>query len=128
MRVANTEGVAYKTSDPSSWCSDLSSWSRDPPYWPALRPSVWAAYCYKIPLVPADPQTPLADPQTPLTDPQTSLTDPQTPPVRPQTPQTGPQPPCIERGQMDGCTDGHTEFLPILQHFVPYWGRCPATL
>ena len=25
-------------------------------------------------------------------------------------------------------TDGRTEFLPILQDFVPCWGRCPATL
>ena len=29
---------------------------------------------------------------------------------------------------MDGRTDGRTEFLPILQDFVPCWGRCPATL
>ena len=28
---------------------------------------------------------------------------------------------------MDGRTDGRTENLPILQDFVPYWGRCPAT-
>ena len=27
-----------------------------------------------------------------------------------------------------GCTDGRTEFLPILQDFVPCRGRCPATL
>ena len=33
-------------------------------------------------------------------------------------------------GWMDRCkgwTDGRTEFLPILQDFVPYRGRCPAT-
>ena len=30
-------------------------------------------------------------------------------------------------GWMDGRTDGRTEFLPILQDFVPCWGRCPAT-
>ena len=29
---------------------------------------------------------------------------------------------------MDGRTDGQTEFLPILQDFVPCWGRSPATL
>ena len=28
--------------------------------------------------------------------------------------------------RMDGRTDGQTENLPILQDFVPYWGRCPA--
>ena len=27
----------------------------------------------------------------------------------------------------DGRTDGWTENLPILQDFVPYQGRCPAT-
>ena len=26
-----------------------------------------------------------------------------------------------------GCTYGRTENLPILQDFVPYRGRCPAT-
>ena len=34
-------------------------------------------------------------------------------------------------GRMDARTYGwmneRTENLPILQHFVPYWGRCPAT-
>ena len=29
---------------------------------------------------------------------------------------------------MDGQTDAHTEFLPFLQDFVPYWGRYSATL
>ena len=29
--------------------------------------------------------------------------------------------------QTDGRTDERTENLPILQDFVPYWGRCPAT-
>ena len=24
-------------------------------------------------------------------------------------------------------TDGQTEFLPILQYFIPYRGRCPAS-
>ena len=28
---------------------------------------------------------------------------------------------------MDGWTYGRTEFLSILQDFVPCWGRCPAT-
>ena len=28
---------------------------------------------------------------------------------------------------MDVRTDGRTEILPILQDFVPYRGRCPAT-
>ena len=28
-------------------------------------------------------------------------------------------------GHTDGRTDGWTEFLPILQDFVPYRGRCP---
>ena len=28
----------------------------------------------------------------------------------------------------DGRADGRTEFLPILQDFVPCRGRCPATL
>ena len=31
-------------------------------------------------------------------------------------------------GWINGQTDGHTEFLPILQDFVPCWGRYPATL
>ena len=93
MKAVTKEGVAYVTSDPSSWCSDLSGWSRDPPYWPALRSSVWAADCYAIPLVPADPQTPLADPQTPLADCQTPLADPQTPLADPQTPLADPQTP-----------------------------------
>ena len=34
-------------------------------------------------------------------------------------------------GRMDGRTNGQTnkrtENLPILQDFVPYWGRCPAS-
>ena len=29
-------------------------------------------------------------------------------------------------GQTNGRTDGWTEFLPILQDFVPYRGRCQA--
>ena len=29
---------------------------------------------------------------------------------------------------MDGRTDGRTENLPILQDFVPYRGRCPASI
>ena len=28
----------------------------------------------------------------------------------------------------DERTDGRTEFLPILQDFVPYRGRCPTTV
>ena len=28
---------------------------------------------------------------------------------------------------MDGWTDGRMENLPILQDFIPYRGRCPAT-
>ena len=28
---------------------------------------------------------------------------------------------------MDERTYGHMENLPILQDFVPYWGRCPAS-
>ena len=31
-------------------------------------------------------------------------------------------------GRTDGRADGRTEFLPILQDFVPCRGRCPATL
>ena len=30
-------------------------------------------------------------------------------------------------GRMDGRTNEQTENLPILQDFVPYRGRCPAT-
>ena len=30
-------------------------------------------------------------------------------------------------GQTDGRMDGRMENLPILQDFVPYRGRCPAT-
>ena len=30
-------------------------------------------------------------------------------------------------GQTYGQTDGWMEFLPILQHFVPCWGRCPES-
>ena len=31
-------------------------------------------------------------------------------------------------GRMDSQMEGRMEFLPILQDFVPCWGRCPATL
>ena len=31
-------------------------------------------------------------------------------------------------GWTDGRTDGWTENLPILQDFVPYWGRCPKSM
>ena len=31
-------------------------------------------------------------------------------------------------GGTNGRTDGRTEFLPILQDFVPYRGCCPATI
>ena len=31
------------------------------------------------------------------------------------------------QGGTDGRTDERTEFLPILQDFVPYRGRCPKT-
>ena len=31
-------------------------------------------------------------------------------------------------GHTDGRTDGWTEFLPILQDFVPCRGRCPKTV
>ena len=31
-------------------------------------------------------------------------------------------------GGANVCMDGQTEFLPILQHFVPCRGHCPATL
>ena len=30
-------------------------------------------------------------------------------------------------GRTDGRTDGRMENLPILQDFVPYRGRCPAS-
>ena len=33
-----------------------------------------------------------------------------------------------EGGWMDKRTDGQIEFLPILQDFVPCWGRCPKRL
>merc|ERR1712035_123638 len=61
---------------------------------------------------------PLAGPQTLPASPQTPPAGPQTPPAGLQTPLAGPR----------GLTDGRTEFLPILQDFVPCWGRCPATL
>ena len=41
----------------------------------------------------------------------------------PQAPLTGPHTPSIHTI----AKDGRTEFLPILQDFVPYRGRCPAT-
>ena len=34
----------------------------------------------------------------------------------------------MAEGQTGGCTDGREEFLPILQDFVPCWGRCTSTL
>ena len=30
-------------------------------------------------------------------------------------------------GRMDVRMDGRMENLSILQDFIPYWGRCPAT-
>ena len=45
-------------------------------------------------------------------------------PQTPQTPLTGPHTPSIRTI----AKDGRTEFLPILQDFVPYRGRCPATI
>ena len=33
----------------------------------------------------------------------------------------------LNNGRADGQADGWTEFLPILQDFVPCWGCCPAT-
>ena len=79
------------------------------------------------------PQTPLAGPKTPLAGLQTPLADPQIPlagPQTPQTPQVGPQnPPAGPQSLwMDKWMDRRTEFLPILQDFVPSRGRCPATL
>ena len=35
--------------------------------------------------------------------------------------------PAGSEGQPEGGADGRTEFLPILQDFVPCRGRCPAT-
>ena len=64
--------------------------------------------------------TPLADPHTPLTGPKTPLAGSQNPPPGPQSPFTGPW--------IDKRMDGHSEFLPILQDFVPSRVRCPATL
>ena len=44
----------------------------------------------------------------------------------PSEPSSGPQIPLTSLW-MDKRTDGRTEFLPILQDFVPSRGRCPAT-
>ena len=99
----------------------------------------------------AGPQTPPASPQTPPAGPQTPPAGPQTPPAGPQTPQPGPQGlrasqqglraswrglgasqqglRASQRGDVrtDRRTDGRTEFLPILQDFVPCRGRCPKS-
>ena len=82
----------------------------------------------------AGPQTLLAGPRTPLAGPQTPLAGPQTPLValRPHQLALRPlqlvQTPWMDGRLMDGRIDGQMKFLPILQDFVPYQGRCPATL
>ena len=55
----------------------------------------------------AGPQAWLAGPQAWLAGPQAWLDGPE--------------------GGTNGWTDGRTENLPILQDFVPYQGRCPAS-
>ena len=89
----------------------------------------------------AGPQAPQAGPQAPLVGPQTILTDSQAPPADPQasraglpTPLAGPQTSLVdppagpETPWMDGgWMTRHTEFLPILQDFVPI-GAAPLLL
>ena len=103
---------------------------------------------------PASPQTPSVGPLTPRAGPQTFTAGPQTPTACPQTPTAGPKIPTAGprtrlKGQLEAGSegrleeeeeaqpvgsdsgdrrmDGRTEFLPILQDFVPRRGRCPPT-
>ena len=84
-----------------------------------------------------DPETLLGGPQTPQTAPQAPLTGPQTPLAGPHTPLIGLQTAQARPLQLalrpfvwkaDGRMNECTEFLPILQDFVPCRGHCPATL
>ena len=90
----------------------------------------------QVPLV--GPQASRAGPKTHLAGPQTSQAGLQTPLVGPYTPLAGPKSPSDPNnwpfdplvgqqiiGPTDGWTYGRTEFLPILQDFVPCRGRCP---
>ena len=70
---------------------------------------------------PAMPQAWLAGPHTWLSGPQTWLAGPQAWLAGPQAWLAGPE------GGTNGWTNERTENLPILQDFVPYWGRCLAS-
>ena len=76
----------------------------------------------------ASTQAPLAGPQTPLASPQTPLAGSLTPLTG--TLLAGPQIPLgvTNTAPVSGLMDGWTEYLPILQYYFPYWGRCTATL
>ena len=72
----------------------------------------------------AGPQAWLAEPQAWLAGPQAWLAGPQAWLAGPQAWLDGPE---GGDGQTNVRMDGQTENLPILQDFVPYWGRCPAS-
>ena len=78
----------------------------------------------------AGPQNPLASPQTPLARPSDPSGWPLYPYGKPSDSTNWPlDPSSWSSDPLDGWRmDGRAEFLPILQDFVPCWGRCPATL
>ena len=119
MNFSSNHDFSYK----SAFLGSGPDRGRSPVEWgeiPSVRPSV-------PPL--AGPQTLLAGPQTPPAGPQTLLAGPQTPPASPLSPLNALRPLVWKTdGWTYGRTDGRTEFLPILQDFVPCRGRCPATL
>ena len=82
----------------------------------SIRPSVHPS---------VHPFPPLGQPARPETQPASQ------PSLRLQTWLAGPQiwlagPEGGGDGQTEGWTDRQMENIPILQDFVPYWGRCPA--
>ena len=110
VRTSVPPGPPGRPSDPSGRPSDPS----DRPSDPSGLPSDPSGRSSDL----------LAGPLTPKADPQTSPASPQTPLIGFQTPPLDRQP---TDGLIHGWMNGQTEFLPILQDFVPCLGRCPAT-
>ena len=77
----------------------------------------------------SEPEAWLAGPEAWLAGPEAWLTGPQAWLAGPQAWLDGPEGGTYGRtyGQTDVRTDVRTENLPILQDFVPYWGRCPKS-
>ena len=105
------------------------------PLWLALRPCWLATRPLQLALRPCwlalRPLQPALRPLQQALNPPSRPSDPYN---RPSDPSSWPSDP-LDREQVDQLNDGWTggqmdgwmEFLPILQDFVPCWGRCPAT-